>query len=231
MRTIRRRLGPAVLAWNWREAGKVALATSTVSALVWGGGAMAMVVTMGVVAAGAGLSEPYTTFNAYLRSILGLNFVGVGVFFIAAGALWAGLFALVLGMTPREAVLDRAMARAVAAAPVQTVLPMLIWAPLRVLASAREPGFGIVAGKPRWLLDAGWISWAGSAWALLALVVAVGVGLMGVGARFRRARRGSNCPWCDYPRSGLSGGGRCPECGLDPVGPAGSVGSRTGSGA
>lgn len=166
-----------------------------------------------MVAAYAGIDEPYADMAAYLASV---GRIVPRALLIATIVLAPAIFTLtlVISLGPPRA---HTGGRLILYAPLVLFLPLLVWAPLAVLARVADPSFDLGTGKPAWaqyaalrLLAAPW-----GVLPFLAFIAAlVSRAARHIPAAARREASGRACGACGYTLVGLDST-RCPECGVE----------------
>lgn len=201
------------LFWSPRSLGAVAMEVSNPSAIL----ASALAIDLGLAMLGAVLwssvSEPFPSLVAYVQECVGIaaRIAGIlGVVFTP----WVILFTAIFKDAPRSR--GAAESRAVILSMIIALPALALWSGFAVMAQVPHLGFGLLTGKPAWVM---WpvIGLLGSIWWLPVGVVAVAVLCERATREVRRTFQEIDppqCSECGYCLKGLSEP-RCAECGQE----------------
>ena len=199
------------LFWSPRSLAAVAIDVSNPSAII----ASAIAINLGLAMLGAVLwssvSEPFPSLAAYVQQCVGIagRMAGLlGIIFTP----WVILFIAIFKDAPRSR--GAAESRAVVLSMIIALPALALWSGCAVMAQVQDLNFGLLTGKPTWLMSSV-IGFLGSIWWLPVGVVGVAVYCERATREVRRTFREIDppqCVECGYCLKGLSQP-RCPECG------------------
>lgn len=201
------------LFWSPRSLATVAIDVSNPSAML----ANAIAIDLGLAMLGAVLwasvSEPFPSLAAYVRQCVGVAVQIAGLLGVVFTP-WVILFIAIFKDAPRSR--GAAESRAVILSAIVALPALALWSGFAVMAQVQHLNFGLLTGKPTWIMSPA-ISFLGLTWWLPAGVVAVAVLCERATREVRRTFREIDppqCAECGYCLKGLSQP-RCPECGRD----------------
>ena len=201
------------LFWSPRSLAIVAMEVSNPSAII----ASAIAINLGLAMLGGalfgGLAEPFGSLAAYARECVDIAMRIAGLFGIIFTP-WVILFVAIFKDAPRSR--GAAESRAVILSTVIALPVLALWCGFAVMAQVQHLNFGLLTGKPTWLMSSV-IGFLGSIWWLPVGVVAVAVYCERATREVRRTFREIDppqCVECGYCLKGLSQP-RCPECGQE----------------
>ena len=201
------------LFWSPRSLAAVAMEVSNPSALL----ASALAIDLGLAMLGGaffgGLAEPFGSLTAYVRECVetAMRIAGLlGIIFTP----WVILFIAIFKDAPRSR--GAAESRAVILSTIIALPALALWSGFAVMAQVPHLGFGLLTGKPTWVM---WpvIGLLGSIWWLPVGVVVVAVLCERATREVKRTFQEIDppqCAECGYCLKGLSQP-RCPECGQE----------------
>ncbi len=177
----------------------------------------ALAIDLGLVMLGAVLwssvSEPFPSLAAYVQECVGIAAQIAGVLGVVFTPL-VMMFIAIFWDTRRSR--GAAESRAVILSMVIVLPALALWSGFAVMAQVQHLNFGLLTGKPAWIISPV-IGFLGSTWWLPVGVVVVTVLCERATREVRRTFREVDppqCPECGYCIKGLSQP-RCPECGQE----------------
>ncbi len=201
------------LFWSPRSLAAVAIAVSNPSAII----ASAIAIDLGLAMLGGAFigsfSEPLPSSAAYAQECVDIALRVAGLFGVVFTP-WVILFIAIFKDAPRSR--GAAESRAVILSMIIALPALALWSGFAVMAQVQDANFGLLTGKPPWLMSPV-ISFLGSTWWLPVGVVAVAVYCERATREVRRTFREIDppqCAECGYCLKGLSQP-RCPECGQE----------------
>ena len=201
------------LFWSPRSLAAVAIDVSNPSAIV----ASTLAIDLGLAMLGAVLwssvSELFPSLAAYVQECVGIAARMAGLLGIIFTP-WVILFVAIFKDAPRSR--GAAESRAVVLSTVIALPVLALWCGCAVMAQVQDLNFGLLIGKPTWIMSPV-IGFLGSIWWLPVGVVAVAVYCERATREVRRTFREIDppqCAECGYCLKGLYQP-RCPECGQE----------------
>ena len=199
------------LLWSPRSLAAVAIAVSNPSAII----ASAIAINLGFAMLGAvffgSMSGPFPSLAAYAQECVGIAGRMAGLFGIIFTP-WVILFIAIFKDAPRSR--GAAESRAVILSSIIALPALVLWSGFAVMGQVQHLNFGLLTGKPAWIMSPV-ISFLASTWWLPTGVVVVAVLCERATREVRRTFPEIDppqCAECGYCLNGLSEP-RCPECG------------------
>ena len=201
------------LFWSPRSLAVVAMEVSNPLAIL----ASAIAIDLGLATLGAvfcgSLTEPFPSPVAYVQECVDVAWRIAGLLGVVFTP-WVILFIAIFKDAPRSR--GAAESRAVILSSIVALPALALWSVFSMMAHVQHLGFGLLTGKPTWIMSPV-IGFLGSIWWLPVGVVAVAVDCERATREVKRTFREVNpsrCVECSYCLKGLSEP-RCPECGQE----------------